>query len=407
MERAVERLRRDEHLDAHPRRVDGGRLEDLDLHAATHQADVLVERRREVGLAEADSGNPAACQTIGPLVVDVGRANQLERPRRPATLREVRALEHARPRVDECGVGSRHVGTGHDPRKSRPGIRDITSPALDLDDLELGKVTTIGVGRQDDRVEVLRELANGHTVRLDDLLGAHTRGPRVGHHRPKSLAANGVRAVEHDHGGAGLHARLHRRVHRPDVGVEPRTDVLDVEDDRVDASSANHLRELRGRRAIGVIDRQAGALVDVGVLRLAGLSRAAEAVLGPEDALDVDGTGLVHLVDDRAQVHQDAGGVRDDADLASGQDGPVRGGGDIRTGRHLALGVIHDGGVCRWAGKRCRGTEGEGGGSGEPGPAREELATVGTGHGSLHSSRLVCLTPRQGVGSHTQGQGFQ
>ena len=58
---------------------------------------------------------------------------------------------------------------------------------------------------------------------------------RRGHHRPDRLAADGVRSVEHDEPRADRDRRAHGGVHRPDVGVEPRAGVLDVEDDRLDA----------------------------------------------------------------------------------------------------------------------------------------------------------------------------
>ena len=161
---------------------------------------------------------------------------------------------------------------------------------------------------------------------------------------PDRLAADGVRPVEHDEARPDGDRRAHRRVHRPDVGVEARPDVLDVEDDGLDAGRAEQRRHLRRVGAVGVVDHEAGARVGVVALRVARLGGAAEAVLGPEDADDVDGAGLVHLVDDGAQVGEDARRVGDDPDLLPGEGRPAGRGRALGAGRH---GVA---GVCR----RCR-----------------------------------------------------
>ena len=56
-------------------------------------------------------GSASAFERVGERDrVEPGRAEDLERPRRPAALREVRALEQAHARVDERRVGRRHVG---------------------------------------------------------------------------------------------------------------------------------------------------------------------------------------------------------------------------------------------------------------------------------------------------------
>ena len=218
-------------------------------------------------------------------------------------------------------------------------------------------------------------------MRLHDLLGAHTGGVGGGHHRPAGGAADRVGPVEDDEARPCLHGGLHGRVHRPDVGVEARTRVLDVEHDGVHAGGPEHRGHLVGAGAVGVVDRDAGARVRVRALRVAGLGGAPKAVLGAEDAPDVDGPGLVHLVDDRPQVGEYAGGVGDDPDLAARERGPAGGSGPVRARGHRA------GRVGDVACHRLRGGTGsrrrQRHGSGAERSGGEELAAVEAGHREL------------------------
>ena len=65
-------------------------------------------------------GRPSAFARVGRLVrVEPRRADELERPRRAAPLRQVRALDEAAARIDERGVGRRHVRRRQHPPASR------------------------------------------------------------------------------------------------------------------------------------------------------------------------------------------------------------------------------------------------------------------------------------------------
>src|SRR5690606_19431247 len=79
------------------RRVVVRRILDVDLHAVAECADVLVERRLEPAIAEPAAVEPArrerAHRRDELARVDVRRAEELERPRRPAALRQRRALD--------------------------------------------------------------------------------------------------------------------------------------------------------------------------------------------------------------------------------------------------------------------------------------------------------------------------
>src|SRR5699024_4255700 len=184
-------------------------------------------------------------------------------------------------------------------------------------------------------VEVTGELASRHPVCLQDLVLADAGGVIVPHHRAVRRAADRVRPVEHDEILAGAGRGDHRLVHRPDVGVEPHTDVLDVEDDGVNPGLGVERLELGGVRTVGVVNGDAGPLVHVGLFGVAGLGGAAEAMLRTEDRADVHLAGGVHRVHDADQaVGDDAGRVGDDADPAAVEHPPVIGMGDVGTRLH-------------------------------------------------------------------------
>ena len=235
-------------------------------------------------------------------------------------------------RVQQRGVGRGHVGARHDPGQPGAGERLLAAPPGDRDDGELVQPTPC-VGRQELGVEEPGQLADGQAVLLDDLELPHAGGEAGSQHRSAGGAADRVGPVQHDEPRARRDSRPHRGVHRPDVGVEPRPHVLDVEDDGLDPRLPVEAGELLGRGAVGVVDHDPGARVLVVALGVPRLRRAAEAVLGPEDRHDVDPAGVDHRVHHVAEVLQDPGRVGDDTDPLAragrpsrcGRGGPRRG----------------------------------------------------------------------------------
>src|SRR5699024_8493203 len=182
----------------------------------------------------------------------------------------------------------------------------------------------------------------------------------------------------------------HRLVHRPDIGVEPHPDVLDVEDDGVDSGVVVEALELLGVRTVGVVDRDSGAFVDVGAFRIAGLSGATKAVLGAEDGADIHVAGAVHGIHDADQaVADDPGGIGDDADPAAAEYAPAIGVGDVGTGQHrrpLADGRVGMGAATTWQ---------HGGGSGHRADAGTDQNAAARDWRILHVnySSSVCACP--------------
>ncbi len=87
-----------------------------------------------------------------------------------------------------------------------------------------------------------------------DRVEPHERGVlRLEHVALDQLAADRVRTIEHDEGYIFLSRRLHRQRHRRDVGVVTGADVLDVEQQDLDAGE--HLGRGLQRVAVQRVDR--------------------------------------------------------------------------------------------------------------------------------------------------------
>ena len=204
----------------------------------------LENDRREVGLAELDARQVRCVEGLGPAVVDVRRADQLERPGRAPPLGQVGRLEQAGARVDQRGLAPSACWARASPTAARcrrtcrgrqPFIRDTarsTAPSA------------FGSSGRNSALNEPGELADGHAVLLGDRACRPTKvacsgcstGPRAAV-PPIGLGRSSTtnRTPASDGGD-------HAVVHRPDVGVEPGADVLDVEHHRLDAGLGGRSR---------------------------------------------------------------------------------------------------------------------------------------------------------------------
>ena len=106
---------------------------------------------------------------------------------------------------------------------------------------------------------------------------------RIGDRPLHVYSVDRIRTVQYDHVDAGLRGLLHRVPQRADVGVEPATDVLDVENERIQP-----LKLLRFRPhglAVEAVDRQSGLLVRRVLDPL--VHRAADSMLRAEKRLEL------------------------------------------------------------------------------------------------------------------------
>ena len=102
---------------------------EVELHTRARLVDVLVEGRREVGLAELHAGQVQLAQCVGPVIVDVRRPDQLERPGGAPALGQVGALEHAGARIDDAVSRPGMLGDGGTQGRSERFGRQVAGPA--------------------------------------------------------------------------------------------------------------------------------------------------------------------------------------------------------------------------------------------------------------------------------------
>ena len=163
-------------------------------------------------------------------------------------------------------------------------------------------------------VEELRELADGHAVAHRDRILADERLEAGFEHRALDLdAADRVRPVAHDHRHAMASRGVQAVRHRVDERVDARADVLEVDDERVEA-----LEHLGGRLARLAVERVDGDLPPAvrGVRRLdhVVLQVRMEPVLRPEDGAKRHAVRASHPFDDVAETVIDGGGIGHHAD---------------------------------------------------------------------------------------------
>ena len=188
-------------------------------------------------------GSPSAFIAVGEaLGVDPRRAEQLERLRRAASFRDVGAFEQHRARDrrspsrasgcsataarTECRSSSKYI-----PRR-QPSI-GTTSRSAPMPNVV---------------VEQPRQLADRHAVAHRQRIEPDERLEPVHEHRPfDRVAADRIGTIADDHLDAVL-LRRHQAVrHRVDVGVDARADVLQIDDEQVDAARASR-RSARASR---------------------------------------------------------------------------------------------------------------------------------------------------------------
>ena len=177
-------------------------------------------------------------------------------------------------------------------------------PVLDRHDGQVGADVVLAV-------EQPRQLPHRHAVADRHREVADEAELRLVEHRALDLKpVDRVRPVEHDDRHLPLRRLLHGIGHRRHVGVEARADVLEIDDERVDA--VEHRRRRPAAVAVERVDRQAG--LGVGFGRHVGVEHAADAVLGAEQRDQLDVLGVVQQVDRGRAVPRAAGVVRDEAD---------------------------------------------------------------------------------------------
>ena len=285
----------------------------VDLNAAAELSDMLVEGRLEPAFAKRAAGEPFGRERahLGDhgLRVDVGRTEQLQRPRRAAAFAERRSFQHHRPGIGARHVEVRGVGAGIDPdtlaeRPAEAG-RGIGFVALHLDhaivDVELEMID-----------EPEAELAKCQAVAHRDWPCSDEAFPTGAERQSLDRPAGGVGAIEHPHALAVLGRGLEHIKQRGDEGVDAAAEVLKVHQDHVERAH----RLTGGASHLAVEAEHRNAELRVGeVLRLHHivLFVAPEAVLRPEGGgeLEADRGERVERV---SEVFSHRSGMREQRD---------------------------------------------------------------------------------------------
>ena len=217
-----------------------------------------------------------------------------------------------------------HVRRRVDPRQAGLVEPGVPTPVSHLDHRQLG-VDALLI------VEKARQLAHRQAV-------SHRHAKRTGEAERRLVeqrafdlpAVDRVRPVEHHHLDAVLRRLLEHQRHRRHVGVEPRSDVLEVDHHRVDASQ--HLRRWLARRPIQRVDDQAGLLV-LGRWHFF-VENPADAVLGAEERDQRQTLGLREEIDGGGAVPGPAGVVGDEPDATALEPLEPLGAQDVDSGQH-------------------------------------------------------------------------
>ena len=320
-------------------RAERGAVGDVELHAAARAARELVERRPERQRPEAHARQRQLLarqlrERRDPVVaVEERRADDLERPRRAAPLGQVGPLDQTLPGIDQRRAGVGMFGDGitqGSPVSTKFIARRQPRIGTTVRSQSIGRANRApphGIPARRRRaispIVMPWRTGTAPSPTNDSQPGRRCR-PRSP--RPRAGSADRARRPPRRRG-----RRLQRQHHRPDVRVVAAADVLQVDDQHVDAAEIGGRRRQRLERlAVEADDRDAGAAIVLVVDADHVLRLAAHAVLGPEEARRPD-ADLDQPIDDVGQI----GRRRSPDDRAPRPGGPA-GGRACRCREHRA-----------------------------------------------------------------------
>ncbi len=305
-----------------------GRVLDVDLQALAQLAGVLVEGRLEPAGAQPAAGQPVRRRLRQGLHfleqrwrIDVGRAEEFQRPRGAASLGQRRPLEHHR-----AGVAARHrevgrVRAGVDPAAlvewpAVAGCR-VRLPALHRDHLALD----VEFERGD---EPARHFAQRQPVPHRHRPGADEAFPAGAQRQALDGTARRVRPVQHPHRLAAPRRGLEHVAQRGDEGVDAAAEILQVDQQHVEA--VHHDIGRPPHFAVEAEHRDAVRRIEVvGRFHHVVLFVAAQAVLRAEGCRQLDVGQRGERVDGMDQVARRRGRVGEQRYAAAGERAAQRG----------------------------------------------------------------------------------
>jgi hypothetical protein len=244
------------------------------------------------------------------LAVNPRRSEHFKRCGRAATDRKIRRLEQS-----DAGVQQRFGKTAHIRRRVDPGqarvIEELRAlPAMHLYDLQIEVELEFGLQHQCD-------FANGHAMANGDSVKADEGLQTIVQHRTGDVdAINRIGSIENDEANAVVGRCDHGIAHGRYVGIETRTDVLDIEHDGV-----NILQHF-GRRPANLAVKTDHLNSRARVLAIAddlNVELAGKAVLRAEESHDLKILCVVQQANATSPVAGDAGVVCEQPDSRAGQ----------------------------------------------------------------------------------------
>ena len=288
--------------------------------------------RRELHRVKAHPGNcPGVHFRREFRAVDKRRADLFERLGGPAAHRNRSALEQAKSRVQGGRREAAHRGRRIRPRQPRVVEPAVARPILAAHHGEIGAEAALDVVELGEFAQ-RQSVPDRHGMKPDE-------ARRAGLDRTFHMAARDrVYAIEDKEFFLRVRGRLERRAERGAVGIETRTHILDVEDQRIQLEQLLRLwrarandgqivvrRRLPGRPlrrlAVEAVDGKFGLLVDAVADFLIGV--AADAMLGTEERDELHSRRRVQQINRRTTLPVDPALVRDQANLHAAQPGKI------------------------------------------------------------------------------------
>ena len=253
--------------------------------AATLLARKLAGVRRELKRSKRNARQlklaklGSQCHTIEPR-----RANNFEWRVGPTAHRQIGRFENADAWIQDRFGQAAHVGRGVNPRQVCRVEELRTLPAFEFDDLQLDVDSQLILEEQG-------EFANRHSVPDRYAMKADERLLAIVEYR----ACNGstvdrIRPVENDKPDAEFARCLHGVTHGRYIGIEARTDVLNIEYDRIDL--IEHRRCWPMRVSVETKNGNAGVAFSA-ITNNGDVELSLQPVFGTENAHEINCLGIV------------------------------------------------------------------------------------------------------------------
>jgi len=238
------------------------------------------------------------------------RSEHFKRCSRAATDREVGRLEQTDTGVQQRFGKTAHIRRRVDPDQARVVEELCALPATHLNDLQIEVELEFGLQQQ-------RDFADGHPVSNCDGVKADKRLQTIVKHGATNVdAIDRIWPVEDDEANAVVGRGDHGIAHGRYVGIEARTDVLNIEHDGV--YILQHCGGRPSNLAVKTDHLNSGTRVEA-ITDDLGIELAGKTVLGAEDSHELDVRSVVQQVNTASPVASDARVVREQTDSGAGQ----------------------------------------------------------------------------------------